>query len=300
MVDYPSVKLKSSDRLLFTFIPMNLSPINALAVVSFVALLDLNPARAQASKPLPDPNQLRVRSRETMLQSEKELEKYSCSVLQSTQELNDEQGVKKEKSVLKDRYYVNGIQLEHVIARDGVKLKGREAKKEQEHADNDVRRFSDPKQAAGEIKRAENQEDLFLRALRFTNGRRESRDGRSIIAYDLAGDPSFKPKKIEEKLAVAVSGRIWIDEQTGQPLEIRFHTDKDVKVVGGLANLHKGFQLHLLRQHMPDGVWMIKSVEGSGEARAMLFYHPRFRFVEDVGPCHLFTIDTQQKIEAPK
>jgi len=287
----PSAKLKSvphfMSRLIRAVVPLGLS-ISAFAIP------------LPADKPLPDPAQLRARSRASLLQGEKDLEKYSCTVLQKTQELNDDKSVKKEKSVLKERFYVNGIQLEHVLARDGVTLTGRDAKKEQQHVDNDVRRFSDPKQAAGEISRGENQEDLFLRALRFSNGHREIRNGRSVIVYDLTGDPSFHPKKIEEKLAVAVNGRIWIDEETGQPLELRFQTDKDVKVAIGLANLHKGFQLHVLRQRQPDGVWMTKSVEGSGEARAFLFYHPRFRFLEDVGSCHLFSVDTQQKVEGPK
>jgi hypothetical protein len=267
-------------------------------LLCFLALGLLTAAETQ--KPLPDPSQLRARSRATLLQGEKDLEKYSCTVLSKQQELNDDKTVKREKSELKDRYFVNGIQLEHVLARDGRTLTGRDARKEQERANNDVRRFSDPKQAAGEIKRQENQEDLFLRALKLTNGHRETRDNRSIVVYDLVGDPNFKPKKIEEKLAQAVTGRIWLDEETGQPLEIRFQTDKDVKLVGGLANLHKGFQLHVIRQRQSDGVWMMKSVEGSGEARAMLFYHPRFRFMEEVSQCHLFNVDTQQKIEAPK
>jgi hypothetical protein len=244
---------------------------------------------------------LKARSRASLLQSEKDLEKYSCTVYQKTQELNSDNSVKKEKSTLKDRYYVNGIQLEHVLARDGKTLTGREAKKEQEHADNDVKRFSDPKQAAGEIDRSEKEEDLFLRALRFTNGHRETRNGRSVIVYDMSGDPNFKPHKLEERFAEAVVGRIWIDEETGQPVELSFRTDKDVKIMGGLfANLHKGFTLHLLRQRMPDGVWMTKSIDGSGDGRAALFFHPRFHFTEDTEKCHLFSVDTQQKIEAPK
>jgi hypothetical protein len=272
-----------------------------IRIAPLFALLALAPpVAAQPQKPLPDPGQLRARSRATLLQSEKDLEKYSCTVLEKTQELRDDKSVKKEKSTLKERFYVNGIQLEHVLARDGVPLTGREARKEQQHVDNDVRRFSDPKQAAGEINRSENQEDIFLRALRFSNGHREMRNNRSVVVYDLSGDPTFHPKKIEEKLAVAVNGRIWIDEESGQPVEIRFQTDKDVKVAAGLASLHKGFQLHVVRQRQPDGVWMTKFLEGSGEARAMLFYHPIFRFSEDVGPCHLFTVETQQKVEAPK
>ncbi len=275
---------------------MKLFRINTGALMAIVAMA----VQAQSNKPLPDPSQLRARSRASLLQSEKDLEKYSCTVLQKQQELNDNNTVKKEKSVLKERFYVNGIQLEHVLERDGVALKGREARKEQEHVDNDVRRFSDPKQAQGELNRSENQEDLFLRALRFTNGRRETRGNRSLVVYDLSGDPNFHPKKIEEKLAVAVVGTVWVDEETGQPVELKFRTDKDVKLIGGFANLHKGFQLHILRQRQPDGVWMNKSMDGTGDARAFFFYHPRFRFSEDVSSCHLFSVETQQKTQTPK
>ena len=252
-------------------------------------------------KPLPDPKQLMVRARASIIQSEKDLEKYSCTVREKTQELNDNKSVKKERSVIKERFYVNGIQLEHILSRDGVALSGRAARKEQEHVDNDVKRFSDPAQANGEIDRSEKQVDTFLRALRFTNGHREMRNGRSVIVYDLSGDPAFHPRNLEERFAEALNGRIWIDEESGQPLELRFQTDKDVKIAGGLfANLHKGFQLHLLRQRQADGAWLTKSVDGSGDARAALFFHPRFHFSEDTDQCHLFSVETQQKVEAPK
>ncbi len=98
-----------------------------------------------------------------------------------------------------------------------------------------------------------------------------------------------------------MTGRIWIDEESGQPVELRFQTDKDVKIAGGLfANLHKGFQLHLLRERQPDGVWLTKSVDGNGNARVALFFNPKFHFSEDTQKCHLFTVETQQKVEAPK
>jgi hypothetical protein len=258
-------------------------------------------AGGQPQKPLPDPKELLHRARLTLVQSEKDLEKYSCTVLEKNQELNDNNTVKKEHSTLKERFYVNGIQLEHILAKDGVPLSGRGERKEQEHVNKDVTRFSDPNQATGEIDRTGKEVSSFMRAVRFTNGRRETRNGRSIISYDISGDPAYHPHSIEERFAQALTGRIWIDEDTGQPLEVRFQTDKDVKIAGGLfANLHKGFQLHLVRERQPDGVWLTKSVDGNGNARVALFFNPRFHFSQDTQKCHLFTVETQQKVEAPK
>lgn len=257
-------------------------------------------AREQ-TKPLPNPNELLKRARSSLVQSEKDLEKYSCTVLEKSQELNDDNSVKRERSVLKERFYINGIQLEHVLEKNGVPLSGRSERKEQEHVNKDVIRFSDQNQATGEMDRVGKEASLFMRAQRFSNGHRETRDGRSIVVYDLSGDPAFHPKNLEERFAQAVTGRIWIDEESGQPIEIRFHTDKDVKVAGGLfANLHKGFQLHVLRQRQGDGAWMTKSLDGTGTARMALFFNPKFRFSEETSKCHLFSVDTQQKISAPK
>jgi hypothetical protein len=274
-----------------------LTPVRTIALTAVLA----TEALAQVQKPLPDPKELLHRARISLLQSEKDLEKYSCTVLEKYQELNDDKSVKHEKSTLKDRFYVNGIQLEHVLAKDGLPLSGRGERKEQQHVDKDVVRFSDQSQATGEIDRTGKEVGMFMRAVRFSNGHRETRDGRSIIVYDLSGDPAFHPRSLEERFAQALSGRIWIDEETGQPIELRFKTDKDVKIAGGLfANLHRGFQLHVLRQREPDGVWLTKSVDGSGDARAALFFHPKFRFSEDTEKCHLFSVNTQQKVEAPK
>src|ERR1700679_1033348 len=98
---------------------MNIIQIKPWLALLTLGLLLQTSIRAKLQKPLPDPGQLRARSRASLLQGEKDLEKYSCTVLEKTQELNDDKNVKKEKSVLKERFYVNGIQLEHVLARDG-------------------------------------------------------------------------------------------------------------------------------------------------------------------------------------
>ncbi|MBV9564335.1 MAG: hypothetical protein JOY90_28425, partial [Bradyrhizobium sp.] len=66
-----------------------------------------------------------------------------------------------------------------------------------------------------------------------------------------------------------------------------------------LANLHKGFWLHLAQQRQPDGVWLTQEIQGSGDARAALFVHARFRFEEELEKCHLFSVTTQQSTVNP-
>jgi hypothetical protein len=249
---------------------------------------------------LPDPEQLKQRALASDKQMEKVLERYECVVNSQLDELNANGGVKKHKSERREQFFVNGQMIEHTLARDGVELAGNDAKKEQQRVDKQVKKYSDPKQVQKAEAQDEKQAEMFIRAQRFQNGRRELRDGRSTVVYDLSGDPDFHPKSIEERVAQAAAGRIWVDEQSGMPVEFRIHLDHDVKIGGGLlANLHKGFWIHTVQEREPDGVWITKVVEGRGDARAALFLHPRFQFKEVTQGCHLFNVETQESIGSP-
>jgi hypothetical protein len=250
--------------------------------------------------PLPNPQQLKQRALQSLKNSEKELEKYSCMVRTEEDELNADGSVKKRKTREEERFFVNGVEVDHLLARDGKPLSREDAKKEQDRVNYEVKKYSKPKEVEKRQAQDEKQIDMFLRALKFTNERRELRDGRSTILFDLAGDPAYHAKNLEERFAVAMAGRAWIDEETGNIDEVRAHTDRDIKVGGGLiASIHKGFRAALIQQRMPDGVWLMKMQEGSGDARAALFLHPRFRFREDLENCHLFSVETQQSIKPP-
>jgi hypothetical protein len=257
--------------------------------------------------PLPDPRELKQRAEASMRKSERDLENYSCIVRVQEFDLNADGYVKHQHQRVEERFYVNGMEINHAESRDGKPLTGGDAKKEQERVDKEVKKYSDRTKVEKEQAEDDKQADTFLRALSFYNGRREKRDNRSVVVYDLAGDPSFHPHRIEERFAQALTGRVWLDEESGTPWELQVETVRDVKIGGGLlANVHKGFRAHFIQQRQPDGVWLTKMVEGSGDMKAALFLHPRFRFREDLEQCHLFSvttqekIDTQQKVQAPK
>jgi hypothetical protein len=256
--------------------------------------------RAKAGDaPLPDPQVLRQRAIASEEKQEKDRENYSCTVRQEDYEFNNDGSVKRKHATVRDRFFVNGWSVGHVLERDGKPLSGDDARKEQERIDKLVNKYSNAKRAEKAEEQMERRLDVFLKAQRFSNGHREQRNGRSIVVYDLAGDPNFHPQKLEERMMQALSGRIWVDEELGVLQELKLQTDRDLKLAGGLANLHKGFQLHVVQQRQPDGVWLQKLAEGSGDARALFSKHV-FRFHEETDHCHLFSGNTQQKIQAPK
>jgi hypothetical protein len=255
---------------------------------------------AYGQTPLPDRQQLKARAIANMKKSEKALENYSCIVREQVDDLNADGTVKHSRSKKLEQFYVNGIQIQHLLAKDGQPLAPDDAKKEQQRVDREVKKYSDPENA--QKARADQDERLnrVLEALRFENGRREIRDGRSIIAYDLSGDPGFHPKNIEGRFAEALVGRIWLDEETATPVEARVETARDVKIGGGLlANIHKGFRFRMQQERQPDGVWILKSLDGSGDARAALFLHPRFRFRQDLDQCRLFSVNVRESTRHP-
>ena len=261
----------------------------------FIVLLFALPHSTGADAPLPNPEQLKQRAIASTKQMEENLERYDCVVNSQLDELNADGGVKKRKSEQREQFFVNGQMIEHTLARDGVELTGSDAKKEQERVDKQVKKYSDLKKVEKAEAEDEKQAEMFIRAQRFQDGRRELRDGRSTVVYNLSGDPAFHPKSIEERVAQAAAGRIWVDEQSGVPVEFQIHLDHDVKIGGGLlANLHKGFSIHTVQQRQPDGVWLTKVVEGRGDARAALFLHPRFQFKEVTQRCHLFNVESRE------
>jgi hypothetical protein len=249
------------------------------------------------SAPVPNGAAIKQRMLASWRNSEAALENYSCIVHEQGDELNSDGSLKKRRSSVTEQFFVNGIEIEHTLERDGKPLSSSDAKKEQERVDKKVKKFSDKEAAEKAQKHDEKQADMFLRALRLTNGRREQREGRPTLRYDLSGDPDFDPKNLQERFAKVLTGQIAIDEESGTPVEVRFETTHDIKIGAGLlANLHKGFWLHVVQQREPDGVWITKTVEGSGDARAALFMHARFRFRQQLEKCHLFSVKTEQKI----
>jgi len=273
---------------------------DVLAISTFMTLVSAFRIVTE-NAPLPDPQQLKQRALASMKQSELDLEKYSCLARQQVDELNGDGTVKRQRSQQQEQFFVNGVEIDHTLSRNGKELTREAAKKEQQRVDHEVKKYSDVAQAKKSQARDEKDVDMFLRALRFSNGRREERSGRSTIAYSLAGDRNFHPARVQERFAQALTGYIWLDEESGNVAELRVETTRDVKIGGGLlANVHKGFRLHLVQQRQPDGVWLTKAVEGSGDARAGLLFHPRFRFRQEMDECHLFSVDSHQTMHHPE
>lgn len=268
---------------------------------AIVLVLAAGVGRPQNQEPIPDPQVMKERALARLTQEEKDLERYSCSVYEVEDDLNADGSSKRTQTHDYERFFVKGQQIDHELKKDGKPLGDRDARKEQERTDKEVRKYSDPQKLA-KVEN-ENQKELnnFMRAVRYSNGHREMRDAGPVIVYDMTGDPSFKPSNVEQRFAKALTGRVWLDEKTGSPVELYFKTNQDVKMGGGLVfSLHKGFHLHLTMQRLPQGGWIMKAIDLQGDGTAMMFMHPRFRDRQTISQCKVYSVDSQFVVSPPK
>ncbi len=260
----------------------------------------VSPAPAQNSNtaplaPLPNANEILQRALANERKLAAERERYECRVTTTAIETDSRGNTKKNTTEVKDQFFVNGIAIERTLQKNGKDLTPEETKKEDERVMKETLKYSNQATAQKE----ENQQDQelgdFMAAMMLANGRREQINGRSILFYDILPNPRFDARNLNQRLAQVMQGKISIDEQTGEPVDINVESVADWKIGWGLlANVHKGLWLHIHNHPEADGVWLSDLAEGSGDMRAALFLHPYIHFKEVTDNCHLYTATATQ------
>lgn len=254
-----------------------------------------NEAKIDWNAPLPSAAQLKTRVLKNLKESETEQERYVCKTVREEDDTDKNGNVKRRHIRQYDMFFVNGQEIDEMTGKNGRLLSEDQKNKEMERIQKEIKKDSDAKYIAKQDAQDDKQIDTLLHMLRYTNGHRLDRGGRSTLAYDLSGDPNVRPKGVEETFLHDMSGTIEVDERTGELVDLNAHLDHDVKIGGGLlANLHKGFWIHVRQQRYPDGVWLPELVEGNGDARAALFLHPYFKFRQTMNGCALTSVTTSQ------
>jgi hypothetical protein len=255
------------------------------------------PTKLNPAAPLPSAAELKQRVVENLKKSQAEQERYVCRTTREN-DITDKNGNLRKRQVRQyDMFFVNGQEIDELTARDGKPLNADQQKKEADRIQEKIKQDSDMKYVAKKNTENERQIDMLLRMLRFTNGRRIDLQGRPTLVYEMSGDPNVHPKGTEETFLHDMSGTIQVDESTGELVDLNARLDHDVKLGAGLlANLHKGLWIHVRQHRYPDGVWLPELVEGNGDARAALFFHPYFKFAETMNGCALTNVKTSEAL----
>lgn len=252
-------------------------------------------AKFNWNAPLPSAAELKQRVLDNFKKSEAEQERYVCKTTNESDQTDKNGQVKHSDLKQYDMFFVNGQEIDEVTSKNGKPLTESQKNKESERVQKQIKKDSDEKYVAKKNADDIKMYDTALRMLRYTNGHRIDVQGRPTLVYDLSGDPNVHPKGMEETFLHDMTGTIQVDELSGQLVNLNAHLDHDLKLGGGLlANLHKGFWIHVRQQRYSDGVWLTDLVEGTGDARAALFFHPYFKFKQTMNGCALTNVTTSQ------
>ena len=164
-----------------------------------------------------------------------------------------------------DVFYIGDEPALHLLAKDGKPLAGDEKKGEDDKFNRQYDKLkkkqaelaSDPKKQAKQEEEDEAQLSDFLRAELFTNPRRETFRGHEVIAFDVNGNPDYKPKKRIDSIIQKLSGTMWVDEQAREIVRLEARFAEGVKIGGGLvASLAKGSNFVFEQEEINDEVWL--------------------------------------------
>lgn len=251
---------------------------------------------AQEGKPLPPVAELRARAVENYAKTSELREKYLCRARVIEEELDGKGRVKKTSVMERESFFVNGTEISQVVSRDGKPLSADETRKQGEAVKKRIEAAE-----AGSKKKSPAPMKLgdLLRLATLRNERRVPVSGRPTIVFDVVPNLDAKTSDIAQRFVADMEGTVSIDEATGTLQDANTHGVKDIKVGGGLlANVHKGFALHLVTAPQADGVWLIQSIDGQGDARVGLLVHEGGRFHQETEGCRLYGVSSEQRGDA--
>lgn len=271
-------------------------PLLAAAVCLCVPAVNL----AQSSNPaqnasLPDATELLQRALANEKKLAAERERYECRVTTETVETDSKGHTKKDTTEVADLFYVNGIPVERLLQKNGKDLSADEQHKQDERVMKETVKYTNQANAQKEEDKQNQELEDIMQAMMLANGHREIVNGRSVLFYNIVPNPKFQARNIDQRFARVMQGTVSLDEETGEVMDFNVRSVQDLKIGGGiLANLHKGFWLHIHNQPQADGVWLTGLAEGSGDASAAIFFHPYFRFKQTANNCRLYTATATQ------
>ena len=245
-------------------------------VLTFLALPapPLAAQEVQPERPLPDVVTLMHEVEEHQKTSEAIEKDYIYHQVETVQNHG-----KKTETRESDIFWLNGVQVEKLIRKDGKDLTADEQKKENERIDKEVAKAKERKakaDAKGKETDANGHDEItvsrFLMLGSFTNPRRVQIDGRDNIAIDFTGDPKAKTRNRGEDLVKNLAGTLWVDEQDRTLARVEGRFVNNFKIGAGLViNIKKDTSFHFSQKKINGEVWLPAHIDGQGAARVLLF-----------------------------
>jgi hypothetical protein len=210
---------------------------------------------AQEAAPIPDVTTLLQQVVEHQRKIELTRENYTWTEITVTRTLDKSGNVKKTESEEDEIFFVNTHEIDRTVKKDGKDLTPEEQAKEQERVMKEVEKAqkTPPGQAINSNTVSITQ---ILSIMKTSAPRRETMDGRSVIAFDFTGDPHAKTHGVAEDASKKLSGTMWVDEQDHEVRRLIAHFDDNFHLGFGLFSVGKGSNFTFNQKLVNNELWL--------------------------------------------
>jgi hypothetical protein len=232
-------------------------------------------------------------------------ENYTYTKLEEEIELDGRGQVRSKHAQEYEVFYVNGNEIQKLVARDGKSLSPSELQKEQGRVQKQVLQYTsaNPKPAS---RREEQEEDelhisTFLRAAKFTNLRQEIFRGQDVLAMDIEPNPGYHPRNLDERLVQKLEGIMWIDRRAHQVVRLQAHLSSTAKIAAGLlGSVGQGSAAVFEQSLINNEVWLPSYLEEHLSGRFLLLKNYRSDLVIHYQGYKKYRVEVRGEIGSPK
>ena len=209
-------------------------------------------------------------------------------------------------------FYLDGEEVSTLVKKGGKALSAEEQKKEDEKTRKRVEELQNraaKKEAKAEKDLEQGKEEkgndhprieVFLRACRFVNPRRERFRGRDVLVFDFEPNPAYAPHDLKEKVVENLAGTVWIDEAALNVARLQAHFVGDVRIAAGLlANVQKGTSMVFEQAFVKNEVWLPTYVEADVGVRVLMLKGIKMSQVVHYSDYKKFNVQTLATIGKP-
>jgi hypothetical protein len=240
------------------------------APLAAMAMLAAGAAFAQPNVQSPQPNV------QTIIQRSIEATKadWNAAPQYSYQETDREHGKSKTYNV----QMIQGSPAQVLIAIDGQPLTPDEQQKEQEKQEHTIaeRKSESPDERARRIedydKDRKRDHAMMLeitKAFDFKLMGETQLAGRDVYLIQATPRPDYQPPNDEGKVLTGMQGRLWIDKDTFQWVQVTARVIHPVSIEGFVARVEPGTRFELQKMQVADGVWLPKHFAMHSRAKVL-------------------------------
>ena len=248
-------------------------------------------------KPLPDIRTLLTAVQRHQKVIDRRVEDYACTETVEQDGIDGHRRVKDRKIRRYHVFYLDGHEIDTLVAKDGKPLSDAQQAQENEHSQKQVERV----EARARRQTSSHDKEIgigtFLRASLFTHPRWEQYRGHAVVVFDFAPNPAYKPGNLTERVAHSLEGVAWVDPQAQAVVRLQAWLSSSLKLAGGLlVRLNPGSALAFEQAPIEDQLWMPSYAEANYSGREFLFKGLRGKIIIHYRDFKKFHVETVEKL----